>query len=108
MSNQQIANQAETIPNDNETEKATEEDLSEEVTPTTSLYASFEEEKFQLMSEMQNLREERNKALAMVEDTKKRFLSYDNLKSRSEDKFKYYTGLTSTTSFIQFFTMLIT
>ena len=59
--------------------------------------ASFYEQKCKLLSQIQHLREERSNALALVEDTKALFLFFHNLKSRSKDKFKYYTGLTVAT-----------
>ena len=77
----------ETIAEDLQAEKLREEDLYGNVTPNSSQKA----EKSELMFEINNLREERDKALAMVEDAKKRFLSYENLKSRSEDKFKCFS-----------------
>ena len=88
----------EAIAENSSAEKVAEEDLPVNVAPESS----HEVEISELMFEMNNLREERDKALAMIQDAKKRFLSYDSLKLRSEDKFKYYTGLTSATFDILF------
>ena len=74
-----------------------EEGPAADIAPPKDMAASFCEEKSKLFSEMKHLREERDKALALVGDTKARFLSFYNVKSRPKDKFKYYTGLTAAT-----------
>ena len=74
-----------------------EEGPAADIAPPKDMAASFCEENCKLFSEIQHLREERNKASALVEDTKARFLSFYNLKSRPKGKFKYYTGLPAAT-----------